>query len=136
MAAPPSVEVAGRVPHGPILPAVDLVVGHGGLSTITGALAAGTPLVIIPQGRDQDDNAERIQRTGVGLALPRDAEPATIAAAIRRVLREPSFRIAARRMGADIAAAGGGARAAEIVDRVAARSRDQGNVAPRAVAAG
>ena len=85
-------EVAGHVPHGPILPAVDLVVGHGGLSTITGALAAGTPLVIIPQGRDQDDNAERVLQTGVGLALPRGADPAAIAAAIRRVLREPSFR--------------------------------------------
>ena len=136
VAAPSSVEVAGHVPHGPILPAVDLVVGHGGLSTITGALAAGTPLVIIPQGRDQDDNAERVQRTGVGLALPRDAEPAAIAAAIRRVLHEPSFRIAAGRMGADIAAAGGGATAAAIVDRVVARSRAQADVAPRAVAAG
>jgi len=135
VSAPPSVEVAGHVPHGPILPSVDLVVGHGGLSTITGALAAGTPLVIIPQGRDQDDNAERVHRTGVGLALPRDADPAAIAAAILQVLREPSFRLAARRMGADIAAAGGGALAAEIVDRVVVRARPKTNRAPRVVAA-
>jgi UDP:flavonoid glycosyltransferase YjiC (YdhE family) len=116
------VEVAGHVPHGPILPSVDVVVGHGGLSTITGALAAGTPLVIIPQGRDQDDNAERVHATGVGLSLPRDAAPAAIAAAIRRVLHEPSFRIAAQRMGADIATAGRGAAAAAIVDRIAGAS--------------
>jgi UDP:flavonoid glycosyltransferase YjiC (YdhE family) len=114
--APSTVDVRGHVPHGPVLPTVDVVIGHGGLSTITGALAAGTPLVLIPQGRDQDDNADRVATTGVGLTLPRDADPASIAAAVRDVLRDPSFRIAARRMGSDIAAAGGGAEAATIVE--------------------
>jgi UDP:flavonoid glycosyltransferase YjiC (YdhE family) len=123
------------VPHGPILPAVDVVVGHGGLSTITGALAAGTPLVIVPQGRDQDDNAERVHRTGVGLSLPRDADAAAITAAILRVLREPSFRIAAQRMGAEIAAAGRGTAATAIVHREVARAA-AATVVPRAVAAG
>jgi len=121
IAAPPSVEVVGHLPHGPILPTIDVVVGHGGLSTITAALAVGTPLVIIPQGRDQDDNADRVVATGVGLALPRDTDSAAIAATIRRVLREPSYRIAARRMGAKIAAAGWGAEAATIVDGLLTR---------------
>jgi UDP:flavonoid glycosyltransferase YjiC (YdhE family) len=136
VAAPPSVEVAGHLPHGPILSSVEVVVGHGGLSTITGALAAGTPLVIIPQGRDQDDNAERVHATGVGLALPRDAAPAAIAAAIRRVLHDPSFRIAAQRMGAEIATAGRGAAAAAIVDREVAGTRDRATPSERVVAAG
>ena len=95
------------------------------LSTITGSLAAGTPLVIVPQGRDQDDNAERVHATGVGLALPRDADPAAIAAAIRRVLHEPSFRIAAAADGRGHRDGRGGAAAAAIVDREVARARER-----------
>ena len=66
---PPNVTVRGFVPHHLVLPHMAAVISHGGLSTITAALTAGVPLVCIPQGRDQSDNAERVAASGVGRAV-------------------------------------------------------------------
>jgi UDP:flavonoid glycosyltransferase YjiC (YdhE family) len=63
------------------------------------ALAAGVPLVVIPQGRDQGDNAVRVTCRNAGLSLRRNADPATIAAAVWRVLGDGSYRQAAERLG-------------------------------------
>ena len=67
---PPNVTVRGFVPHHLVLPHMAAVISHGGLSTITAALTAGVPLVCIPQGRDQSDNAERVAASGVGGPSP------------------------------------------------------------------
>ena len=120
--APENVDVRGHVPHGSILPGVTAVVCHGGLSTITGTLAAGKPLVVIPQGRDQDMNAERVAATGAGLALPIDASVDQIAAAIRRVIDERAFAMAARAFAATIADLGAGEVATTIVESLGSAS--------------
>ena len=90
-----NVVVRGFVPHDLALPHVDLVISHGGLSSISAALVAGKPLVCIPQGRDQYLNAERVEVCGAGLTLRAESTPAEIAFAINTVLNEPSFRRAA-----------------------------------------
>lgn len=59
--------------------------------------AAGVPLLVIPIGGEQRDNASRVVYLGVGLR----AEPATLTAGtvrrqVRRILDEPSFRIRAQ----------------------------------------
>jgi MGT family glycosyltransferase len=114
--APVNVDVRGHVPHASVLPAVAAVVCHGGLSTIMGSLAAGKPLVVINQGRDQTMNGERVEASGAGLTLPTDAEPAQIGAAVRRVIEEPRFAEVAREWAHRIADLGGGARAVDIVE--------------------
>ena len=63
------------------------------------ALAAGVPMVLLPHGRDQADNAVRVTARGAGVALKRSAEPDVIAAAVRRVLQNPSYRAAAQQLG-------------------------------------
>jgi UDP:flavonoid glycosyltransferase YjiC (YdhE family) len=55
--APGNVTVRDFVPHDAVLPHMAAVICHAGLSTITAALAAGVPLMCIPQGRDQDMNS-------------------------------------------------------------------------------
>jgi UDP:flavonoid glycosyltransferase YjiC (YdhE family) len=60
------------------------------------ALASGLPLVAVPMGRDQDAAAVRIVHRGLGLRPKRT--PTAIAAAVNRVLTEPSFRTAAEGM--------------------------------------
>jgi UDP:flavonoid glycosyltransferase YjiC (YdhE family) len=40
---------------------------HGGLATIKEAISAGVPMVIVPHGKDQLDNALRVTRKGLGL---------------------------------------------------------------------
>lgn len=89
--SPPNVTVCEFIPHDLLMSHMAAVVSHGGLSTITAALAAGVPLVCIPQGRDQPDNAKRVVASGVGRAVDKNAPPTEIAAAIEGVLTDPSI---------------------------------------------
>ncbi len=72
---------------------------HAGHGTVLKALAAGVPVVAMPLGRDQLDNAARVVHHGAGLRLKPKAKPDAIAKAVRRVLEEPSFSAAAERHG-------------------------------------
>jgi hypothetical protein len=50
-----------------IMKQADVVFMHGGLATIKESIWEQVPIVIIPLGKDQLDNALRVQRTGVGV---------------------------------------------------------------------
>jgi UDP:flavonoid glycosyltransferase YjiC (YdhE family) len=98
------------------------VISHGGLSTITAALTAGVPLICIPQGRDQSDNAERVAASGAGRAVATGAPPAQIACALKELLADPAALHEARRFADVIAGLGGGDAATREVAGLA-RSR-------------
>jgi UDP:flavonoid glycosyltransferase YjiC (YdhE family) len=119
---PPNVTVRGFVPHHLVLPHMAAVISHGGLSTITAALTAGVPLLCIPQGRDQSDNAQRVAASGVGRALATSAPPAQIAYALEELLADPAALREARRFARVIGELGGGAAAMRKVAALA-RSR-------------
>jgi hypothetical protein len=119
---PPNVTVRGFVPHHLVLPHMAAVISHGGLSTITAALAAGVPLLCIPQGRDQSDNAERVAASGAGRAVATGAPAAQIACALTELLADPAALREARRFADVIAGLGGGDAATRQVARLA-RSR-------------
>jgi UDP:flavonoid glycosyltransferase YjiC (YdhE family) len=91
-----NVHVVGSAPHATILPLASAVIAHGGHGTVIKALAGGVPVLCIPLGRDQGENATRTVETGAGLALRPSASAAAIAGAVRRLLDEPAFRAAAR----------------------------------------
>jgi UDP:flavonoid glycosyltransferase YjiC (YdhE family) len=105
---PPNMTVRGFVPHDLVLPHMAAVISHGGLSTITAALTAGVPLLCIPQGRDQSDNAQRVAACGAGRAVATDAPPAQIACALKELLADPAVLCEARRFAGVIAGLGGG----------------------------
>ena len=46
----------------------DVAFMHGGLATIKESIWEQVPIVIVPLGKDQRDNALRIKRSGVGVA--------------------------------------------------------------------
>jgi MGT family glycosyltransferase len=94
-----NVTVVRSAPHRDVLRHAALVVTHGGHGTVTKALAAGVPMVLLPHGRDQADTATRVTLRGAGIALKRTARPDIIADAARRVLETASYRAAARRLG-------------------------------------
>jgi MGT family glycosyltransferase len=102
LSAAPNVTVLAHVPHREVLRHADAVITHGGHGTVVKALAAGVPMVVLPHGRDQDDTAVRVTARGAGLALKRTAAPEAIAAAVREVLQNPSFRASAQRLGASV----------------------------------
>jgi MGT family glycosyltransferase len=102
--APPNVTVVERAPHREVLRHASAVVTHAGHGTVIKALAAGVPVVALPLGRDQLDNAARVAHHGAGVRLKPNAKPEAIAKALQRVLDAPAFAANAERLAAAIAA--------------------------------
>jgi MGT family glycosyltransferase len=98
--APKNVRLIHSAPHNVVMKEVSVVVTQGGHGTVSRALLNGLPLLVLPNGRDQDDNAARVEAKGAGLRLPPTASEAEIAAAVNRLISEPHFAAAARRLGA------------------------------------
>jgi UDP:flavonoid glycosyltransferase YjiC (YdhE family) len=96
---PENVRAVAAAPHARVFPQAAAVVTHAGHGTVMRALAHGLPLLCLPMGRDQDDNAARVVAKGAGLRLRASASPRRIAGAVRRLLQEPHFRDEARRLG-------------------------------------
>ena len=101
--SPGNITVMRSAPHAELLPLASAIVCHGGHGTVMKALARGVPLVVMPFGRDQKDNAARVEVCGAGVWIPATASSKRIADAVRRVLQEPRFREHAKRMAAIIA---------------------------------
>jgi MGT family glycosyltransferase len=97
--APANVTLLPSAPHDAVMKAVSLVVTHGGHGTVSRALSHGLPLLVMPMGRDQGDIARRVEACGAGLVLAPTASESEIATAIGRLIEEPQFRAAARRLG-------------------------------------
>ncbi len=53
-------------PFSLLLPRCSAIVHHGGIGTVSQALRAGVPQVIMSMAHDQPDNAKRVKRLGVG----------------------------------------------------------------------
>ena len=77
-----------------LFPQASLVVHHGGIGTVAYAIAAGVPQIAVPMRGDQFDNANRLQRLGIGRMLSKDTSPAHLARTIDAMLR--SRRVARR----------------------------------------
>ena len=102
---PNTVHVERWLPLAPLLPRCDLVICHAGTGITLAALAAGLPLVLVPQGADQFDNARACERAGAARVVAPDLVSAsTIRDAVRAVLPDDSTeRAAARQLAAEIA---------------------------------
>lgn len=112
--APPGVRLQRFLPHAAVVPAMDLVVTHGGMGTTQRALAAGVPLVVVPWGRDQLESARRVEQAGAGVHLPRSRlDPTRLAEAAREALGR---RVGAARVAGAFAEAGGAARAVALLE--------------------
>jgi MGT family glycosyltransferase len=117
--APPNITVVERAPHSEVLRHAAAIVTHAGHGTVIKALAAGVPVVALPLGRDQLDNAARVAHHGAGLRLKPTAGADEIAGAVRRVLDEPSFAANARRIADAISSETAEDRAAEELEALA-----------------
>lgn len=95
--APPNVRVLRWAPHSEVLKEAAAVVTHCGHGTAIKTLAAGVPMVCMPQGRDQKDVALRVQRLGAGITIGKREPIAGIARAVERILRRRGYQDAAER---------------------------------------
>ena len=115
---PGAPRVEDFVPQRAVLRTVAAVVTHGGLNTVLDALAAGVPLVVVPLAFEQAAIAARVARSGSGIVVPRGRFTwRRVAAALRQVLDDPGFRARAEALRDEIAAAGGAARAVDLIER-------------------
>ncbi len=101
---PSRVTAHAWVDQADLLPHADVVVHHGGSGTTLGALAAGVPQLVLPQGADQFANAEALRTSGAALRLlPDEVSADAIADQVAKLLpRDTSHRDAARAIAVEI----------------------------------
>ncbi len=102
---PGNAVVVDRASHDALMREATLVVTHCGHGTVMRALAHHRPMLCLPMGRDQNDNAVRVTTRGAGLRLTPDASPEQLRAAIGTLLGDPAYARAAAALGQAIAAA-------------------------------
>jgi rhamnosyltransferase subunit B len=80
-------------PYSGVFPKAACIVHQGGVGTTSQVLRAGVPMLVMPYGHDQPDNAARCRRRGVARVINRYRYTAESAAReIRQILAEPSYR--------------------------------------------
>jgi len=102
--APSNVRVEAFLPYAHLLPKVDVMVTNGGYGGVQFALAHGVPLVVAGDTEEKPEIAARVAWTGAGLNLRTGSpSPEKIRNAVDRLLTEPAFRAAARRLEKELA---------------------------------
>jgi UDP:flavonoid glycosyltransferase YjiC (YdhE family) len=118
--APANARVVDWFSYARTMPEAAVVVCHGGHGTVARALSCGAAVVACPAAGDMNENAARVAWAGVGVRVPRLlVSPLSVRLAVVRALEDAAIR---RGAGALAAWAGGhdaGARAAELVERLA-----------------
>ncbi|MGW1075746.1 nucleotide disphospho-sugar-binding domain-containing protein [Streptomyces sp. NPDC002537] len=90
---------AGWLPLDVLAPTCDLMVHHAGSSTTLTSLAHGVPQLFVPNNPGLRDHGERISAQGAARMIGPEGDGADdIAAAIRDMLVDPSYRSAAERL--------------------------------------
>jgi UDP:flavonoid glycosyltransferase YjiC (YdhE family) len=130
---PPNVHVETWVPHDDVARRADVIVCHGGFGSTLGALAHGTPLVVLPLfSSDQWANGEAVARAGAGilvaddrtarnvLELPAAETVAELAGAVESVIADSAYRREATRIAGSMRALPPVDESVRLLERVAA----------------
>lgn len=123
---PPGVIHLPWAPFGWMFRRAAAVVHHGGIGSLSQALAAGTPQLIRPMAYDQFDNAQRAGKLGVARELlPRVYTPARLAALLPEVMNSRDIRARCLKVADLVAADSGLVTAADTLEAgfAAARGR-------------
>ncbi|MGB8380869.1 MAG: nucleotide disphospho-sugar-binding domain-containing protein [Dermatophilaceae bacterium] len=119
-AVPDNARLARFLPYAMLLPHVDVFVTNGGYTGVTLALAHGIPIVQAGETEEKPDIGARIHWSGVGVRLGTTRPtPAAVRAAVRLVLTEPAYRLAAQRLQAEMAPHDAGREGAALLLRLA-----------------
>jgi UDP:flavonoid glycosyltransferase YjiC (YdhE family) len=110
------------LPHRSVFPHAALVITHAGWQTVNAALADGVPLLCIPDGRDQPDNAQRVVLAGAGVQVRKGASIRRLRRMILRALQDPALKQGARAIAEALARGDGAVTITDSVERLAART--------------
>ncbi len=130
---PRNVHVETWVPHDDVARRADVIVCHGGFGSTLGALAHGTPLVVLPLfSSDQWANGEAVARAGAGilvaddrtarnvLELPAAETVGELAGAVESVIDDSAYRREATRIAGSMRALPPVDESVRLLERVAA----------------
>src|SRR5215217_7218034 len=106
-----------HAPHNLVFPFARAIVHQGGIGTLSESLLAGKPMLIMPYGHDQADNAWRASRLGVARVVSRGRYRADIVSReLSHLLDDPMPRAAALRVSREVSRERGFERAADLVE--------------------
>lgn len=119
---PANARVASFVAHRSVFPHASLVISHAGWQTVNAALADGVPLLCIPDGRDQPDNAARVVDVGAGIRAAKRSSPSKLRRLISGALEDEELKERAGEMARALGRTDGAAVIADRIERLAAPS--------------
>ena len=146
---PPNVHVETWVTHDDVAQSADVIVCHGGFGSTLGALAHGTPLVVLPLfSADQWANGEAVARAGAGitvaddrtarnvLELPAAETVGELAGAVESVIDDATYRREAVRIAESMRALPPVDESVRLLERIAAAPRHEWPRAQRSPTSG
>ncbi|MGW1818799.1 macrolide family glycosyltransferase [Streptomyces sp. NPDC002125] len=114
---PRNFEVHRQVPQLAVLEHAQVFVTHAGIRSTMESLAAGTPLVAVPQSVELDFTARRIADLGLGVRIARqEATPEALREAVLKAAEDPEIRQRVAATAERVRAAGGASRGADEIE--------------------
>jgi MGT family glycosyltransferase len=114
---PANFEVHNWIPQLAILKQADAFITHAGMGGSQEAMAAGVPMVCVPQAADQYMNAARIQEIGAGRHVTMDqATVATLREAVLGVVNDTAVAAKLTEIQRQMVAEGGTQQAADLIE--------------------
>ncbi|CAK9061566.1 unnamed protein product [Durusdinium trenchii] len=121
---PSNVLLRPTVPQLEVLQRCHAFVTHGGNNSIHEALSYAVPMAVIPMFGDQPYNAESVAGLGCGVSFRYPLQtltPQRLRGAVRHLLEEPSYHLAAMQLSQKLRAASGAKGAAEAIVRATSK---------------
>lgn len=117
-ALPDTIKAFPYLPYSRVFPHAALIVHQAGVGTLSQALRAGRPQLIVPVAFDQPDNARRTARLGIAHTLPfKSVTTKRLIAELTELLNQPEYDKKARKVASDLTAMNGAANAADELIR-------------------
>jgi UDP:flavonoid glycosyltransferase YjiC (YdhE family) len=116
---PASILAVAYAPHSVVMPRGSLTVHQGGVGTTGQALRAGRPMIVVPFGQDQHDNARRCTELGVARTIERGHYTVDrLARELEAVLTDAAATRTAAAIGEQVRAERGTEMACDGIERV------------------
>ena len=121
---PEDVRAFDYLPYSRVFPHAAAIVHQAGIGTLSQALRAGRPQLLVPVSFDQPDNSHRAMKLGIARTLPfRKASAANLRRELTALLDDPRASAAASDLASRLRGVDGAAVAAERVLSILAASR-------------
>lgn len=116
---PEGIAAFDYAPHSLVMPRACLNVHQGGIGTTGQALRAGKPMLVVPYGQDQPDNARRCAELGVARVIPRSRYTLKTALdQLSELLNNPSYAQKADEVGQRVRSENGASKACDAIEEV------------------